>query len=114
MIVHLRGDGLSLDDGTPISDSLIGDLIEESFIRALIHDAKGKPINASEKHRYPTDRQKRVIKERDKRCMNCGSTDFLQYDHQPPYFESEHTVVDEVYVLCSKCHTIKSEAQSGR
>ena len=104
VIVHVRGDGCTLDDGTPVSASVVERIAPESFLRVLIHDAESKPINASGRHRHPSTRQKRVVKERDRRCIDCGSSDFLQYDHVPDFEQSQHTVVDELYLRCSRCH----------
>ena len=73
VIIHVNGDGNTLDDGTPIPDSVIADLIPQSFISALIHDINGKPIDATNRRRHPTRRQKRVVKTRDKTCTDCGS-----------------------------------------
>ncbi len=39
----------------------------EAFLRVLIHDAEGRPINASSRRRHPSVRQKRVIEERGRR-----------------------------------------------
>ncbi|MBT5756465.1 MAG: DUF222 domain-containing protein [Acidimicrobiaceae bacterium] len=63
VVVHVRGDGNTLDDGTPIPDSVVADLIPESFISALIHDSAGNPIDATNRHRHPTRRQRRLVKE---------------------------------------------------
>jgi hypothetical protein len=104
MIIHVRGDGCSLDDGTPIAGSIVERLAPASFLRVLIHDAERRPINASGRHRHPTTRQKRVVRERDRRCVDCGSTDLLQYDHDPPFEDTRHTVVDELQARCPPCH----------
>ena len=76
----------------------------EGFLRALIHDAEGRPINASGRHRHPTARQKRVVRERDRVCVDCGATEFLQYDHEPSYEEAHRTVVDNLKLRCRTCH----------
>ena len=73
IVLHLRGDGATLDDGTPIPISVLERIAPESFLRALIHDAERRPINASARHRHPTTRQKRVVKERDRHCIDCGT-----------------------------------------
>jgi hypothetical protein len=109
VIIHLRGDGVCLDDGTPITESIVERIAPESFIRVLIHDAEGKPINASGRHRHPTQRQKRVVKERDRRCVDCGSEEFLQYDHLPDFEETGRTLVDELQLRCSRCHRRRHE-----
>jgi hypothetical protein len=104
VIVHVRGDGCSLDDGTPISENAVARMLPDSFVRALIHDAEGRPINASGRHRSPSARQRRVVHERDRRCVDCGATAFLEYDHDPPYEQSGRTVVSELHLRCWSCH----------
>jgi len=104
LVLHVRGDGCTLDDGTPIAGSIVERIAPASFLRALIHDAERRPINASGAHRHPTRRQKRVVKERDRVCGNCGSSDFLQYDHVPDCEETGHTLIDELFLKCSNCH----------
>ena len=104
VILHVRGDGCTLDDGTPIADSVVERLVPQSFLRVLIHDAESRPINASGRQRHPNTRQKRVVKERDRVCVDCGRTVLLEYDHDPTFEETGHTVVDELWVRCAPCH----------
>ena len=105
LVLHVRADGCTLDDGTPISGSIVERIAPDSFLRLLIHDAERRPINASGRHRHPTDRQKRVVKERDRHCVDCGSKLLLQYDHEPPFEDSLRTLVDELELRCAPCHT---------
>ncbi len=98
---------VSLDDGTPLTHSVVAKLLPEAFVRALIHDADGRPINASGRQRHPTVRQQRVVKERDRVCMDCGERDLLQYDHVPDFEISKRTVVDELELRCSTCHRFR-------
>jgi hypothetical protein len=101
----VRGDGCTLDDGTPIPKSVLEKIAPQSFIRALIHDAESRPINASGRHRHPTARQKRVVHARDGgRCQDCGTTDLIEYDHTPAFEQSRRTVVDELTAKCRGCH----------
>lgn len=104
VVLHVRGDGCTMDDGTPISENVVARSLKDAFIRALIHDAERRPINASGRQRQPTDRQKRVVKERDRRCVDCGAANLHRYHHNPPFDESRHTVVDELELRCSSCH----------
>jgi hypothetical protein len=104
VIVHLRSDGCTLHDGSPITNSVVEGLIDEAFIRVMIHDAESHPINVSGRHRYPTDRQKRVIDEIHRACVDCGSTDLLQYDHVPDFAVSRRTVIEELVRRCAPCH----------
>lgn len=104
LIVHVRGDGCTLDNGTPLNDSVVAAMVPSAHLRALIHDAEGRPINASSRQRHPTTRQKRVVKERDRRCIDCGSYDLLEFDHDPEFAQSGRTVVDELKLRCGPCH----------
>jgi len=105
VLIHVRGDGNTLDDGTPIPDGPVARLLPEAFIRLLIHDAEARPVNASSKRRSPTDHQKRLVKERDQTCIECGRHDLLEYDHLPAYETSRRTQTDELQLRCAPCHT---------
>ncbi|MEZ5246901.1 MAG: DUF222 domain-containing protein [Acidimicrobiales bacterium] len=104
VVLHVRGDGCTLDDGTPIPGSVVERIAPDSFLRALIHDAESRPVNASGRQRHPTTRQKRVVTAREPACRDCGRTDLLVFDHVPSYQESQHTLVEELEVRCSPCH----------
>ncbi len=109
VVVHARGDGCTFDDGTPIAGSVVERLASDAFLRALIHDAEGRPINASDRQRHPTKRQKRVVRERDPRCVDCGSIDLLSYDHVPDFAISHQTIVDELEPRCAPCHRARHD-----
>jgi hypothetical protein len=96
VVLHVRADGCSLDDGTPVTDSVVERIAPKSFLRALIHDAESRPINASGRQRHPTQRQRRVVRERDRVCVECGDPEFSEYDHEPDFDLTRHTVVDEL------------------
>lgn len=109
VIVHVRGDGCTLDDGTPIAGTLVERLAPASFLRVLIHDAERRPINASGRQRHPTVRQKRVVRERDRCCVDCGATDLLEDDHVPAFSETGRTHLDELQLRCRDCHRARHE-----
>ncbi len=104
VVLHVRADGATLDDGSPLPLSVVQHIAPEAFLRVLIHDAEGRPINASSARRHPSTRQKRVVKERDRVCVDCGATTLLQYDHVPDYEVTHHTVVEELQLRCAPCH----------
>lgn len=104
VIFHVRGDGATADDGTPVALCAVGELLDEAALRVMIHDAEGKPINASGRHRHHTLRQRRVVKERDGSCVVCGSEELLEYHHEPPYEKSGRTLIEETLLLCANCH----------
>ncbi|MEL6890840.1 MAG: DUF222 domain-containing protein [Actinomycetota bacterium] len=104
VVLHVRADGCTFDDGTPIPGSTVERVAPDAFLRALIHDADGRPINASAKRRHPTTRQKRVVKERDRACVDCGASELLEFDHVPDFTVTGHTVVEELELRCAPCH----------
>jgi hypothetical protein len=104
IIIHLRADGITLHDGTPLSRSTVAGLIDEAFIRVMIHDAQSHPVDVSERHRHPTPRQKLVVDERHPVCADCGTEELLEYHHEPPFEVSGRTVIDELDRRCGRCH----------
>ena len=104
VILHLRGDGNTLDDGTPVTDTVIEAIAPTAFLRAMIHDAERRPVNASTRRRHPTVRQKRIVKERDRTCIDCGRHELLEYDHNPPYAQTQRTHTKELDLRCGPCH----------
>jgi hypothetical protein len=107
LVFHVRGDGLSFDDGTPVPWDEMGALIPQSFIRALIHDADSNPVNASTRRRFPTTRQKRVVKEVTRGCVDCGAPVLIEYDHVPDYAESGVTDTRQMEARCHRCHHLR-------
>lgn len=87
IVVHVRADGNSLTDGTPLSDHAVTGLLPDAFVSLLIHDTQRQPIDASPRRRSPTRRQRRVLDEVDHECRHpgCHATTFLQYDHIQPH-----------------------------
>jgi hypothetical protein len=45
-----------------------------------------------------------VVLERHRRCVDCGDTELLEYDHQPPFEVTRRTIVDELEPRCRTCH----------
>jgi hypothetical protein len=114
VILHVRADGCTLDDGTPIGGSIVEHIASEASLRVMIHDAESHPINVSGKHRHHTKRQKLVVKERDQVCIDCGGADFLQYDHVPDFDITKHTLVEETELRCTRCHSERHRPTASR
>lgn len=105
VVVHVRGDGTTFDDGTPTTDHAVLRHLDNTFIRLLVHDTERRPINASRRQRHPTTRQKRVVMEtHNHECVDCQSTDLLELDHNPDFSLSRHTIVQELEPRCAPCH----------
>ena len=113
VVVHVRGDGTTFDDGTPVTDSAVCQRLGQSFVRLLLHDIEGKPIDASNRRRHPTTRQKRVVLEaHDHECVDCQSPDLLELDHSPPYEQTRHTLTTELEPRCARCHRARHRREA--
>jgi len=47
VVIHVRGDGTTFDDGTPVTNNAVCQRLDESFVRMLLHAIEGRPIDAS-------------------------------------------------------------------
>ncbi|MGI9624776.1 MAG: HNH endonuclease [Acidimicrobiales bacterium] len=45
-----------------------------------------------------------MVKERDRKCVDCGRVELLEYDHIPEFEASGSTLVDELELRCAPCH----------
>jgi hypothetical protein len=113
LVIHVRGDGCTLDNGTPISSSAVERIAPLALIGVLVHDAAANPIGVSHLRRHPDRRQKRFVKERDRVCVDCGGTDLLQFDHVPDFASTGHTQVDELQLRCATCHRRRHLGRAG-
>jgi len=113
VILHVRADGCTLHDGTPIAGSTVERIAPQAFLRAMIHDAENHPISASARRRHPTSREKRLVDERQPACPDCGGTALPQYHHEPAYVVTGHTRVDELERLCAPCHRARHAQSKG-
>lgn len=103
VVVHVRPEGNTLADGTPLSDHAVGRLLPEAFVSLLMEDNQRRPIDASPRRRFPTRRQRRVVDARDPECAEdgCHARDWVQYDHIDPYDPARpNTVVGNLQRLC--------------
>jgi hypothetical protein len=114
IVINIRGDGATFDDGTPIPWPELERIAPESYVRALIHDADGRPINASSRQRHPSVRQQRVVTARDRCCVDCGGTEFLEFDHEPAFEKTHRTVVEELKLRCWPCHRLRHGDDADR
>ena len=105
IVIHVRGDGTTFDDGTPVTNNAVCQRLDQSFIRMMIHDSERRPLNASTRRRHPTTRQKRIVLEaHNHECVDCQDTELLELDHNPPWHQTQRTVTNELEPRCAPCH----------
>ena len=102
VVIHVRADGITLTDGTPLSDHAVAGLLPDAFISLLLLDNQRYPIDASPRRRAPTRRQRRVLDERSPECehLGCHARAFLDYDHNYRYADGGTTTLDNLRRLC--------------
>lgn len=102
IVVHVGPEGNALPDGTPLSDRAVTEMLPDSFVSLLLHDAERYPIDASPRRRFPTRRQRRVVEARHDACQHpgCHATTLLQVDHVIPYGQDGPTTLDNLQRLC--------------
>lgn len=113
VVIHVRGNGTTFDDGTPLTNNAVCQRLDESFVRMLLHDMESRPIDASNRRRHPTTRQKRVVLEaHNHECVDCQSPDLLELDHNPPFEQTKHTVTTELEPRCAPCHRARHRREA--
>lgn len=114
IVVHVRDDGNSLSDGTPLTDNAVTRMLPEAFISLLLHDADRKPIDASPRRRLPTARQRRVLNERFAECAypGCHARVFLQADHITAFDDAGPTIIENLQLLCGPHNRAKERART--
>lgn len=115
VVFHVRGDGTTLADGTPVSDDVVAGLLPEAFVSVLVLDSERRPIDASPRRRTPTRRQRRVLDEAQTQCAHPGCTarTFLQYDHIEPYARGGPTVLANLQRLCGPHNRARTGPSNG-
>lgn len=86
--------------------------LPHAYLRAMIHDTEGNPINASHRRRHPTTRQQRVVSEaHNHECIDCHTTELLELDHNPSYALTRRTVTTELEPRCTSCHRARHQRE---
>jgi Domain of unknown function (DUF222) len=114
VVVHVRGDGITFDDGTPTTSSAVLRQLDDSFVRLMIHDAQRRPVDASVRRRHPTTRQQRVVMEtHGHERVDCQRTELLELDHNPPFERTRRTDTHELEPRCAPCHRARHRHDLG-
>ncbi len=65
---------------------------------------------SSERTRHIPDEVKREVWDRDGgRCVKCGKSDYLEFDHIIPHARGGSNSVNNVQILCRRCNLLKSD-----
>lgn len=80
-------------------------------VHFLIRKAKGLETKRARDTRYISGEVRSEVWYRDcGRCVICGASEYLEYDHIIPLSRGGSTSVDNLQVLCRKCNSNKSDS----
>lgn len=90
------------------NDELLTLMSEQTILKIEKEKFKQTPSKKSfppaEEKRVIPSNLKRMVYLRDKRCVKCGSTHHLNYDHRKPYALGGKTNAENVRLLCFNCN----------
>ena len=94
-----------LDGHGPVSTELARQLCCDATVN-LVAMSDGNILDATPDHRLPTGRQRAAVIARDRACVGCGAAVSQCEIHHIIWF-SDHgpTVVDNLVLVCWRCHT---------
>ena len=94
-----------LSDGTPIPAKKIRDLACGAEILPAIFRGASQPLDLGRSRRIASPAQRIALIARDRACVGCGaSSSWCQAHHVIPWAVGGNTNVDDMCLLCSRCH----------
>ena len=94
-----------LGDGIPIPVEKIRDLACQSDILPGIFRGASQPLDLGRKRRTASPAQRVALTARDKHCVGCGAnSNWCQAHHIVPWAIQGNTNIDDMCLLCSRCH----------
>ena len=113
--VALYGDGVYVrtSSRTGTGAYLVGDppLVEAVLVGVVRkHKFLVSEQFSSERSRHIPDRVKREVWARDGgRCVKCGATEYLEFDHIIPFSKGGANTTNNIQLLCRKCNLLKGD-----
>ena len=94
-----------LGDGTPIPVEKIRHLACQSDILPGIFRGVSQPLDLGRSRRTASTAQRAALIARDKACVGCGANaNWCQSHHIIPWAVEGNTDIDDMCLLCSRCH----------
>lgn len=84
----------------------------EAILFALVRKQKFLAVegfSSSASRHIPHDVKVEVWQRDGGNCVQCGATDYLEYDHIIPHAKGGASTVNNVQILCRRCNSIKSD-----
>ena len=94
-----------LGDGTPLPVEAVKDLACQAKILPTIFDSRGQVLWAGRARRVASPTQRMLLIAWDRRCVGCGADPaWCQAHHGVPWAADGPTDIDNMTLLCSRCH----------
>ena len=94
-----------LSDGTPIPAQRIRELACEAEVLPAIFRGASQPLDLGRSRRIASPAQRITLVARDRKCVGCGaSAAWCQAHHIIPWQPGGPTDLDNLVLLCSRCH----------
>jgi len=107
-----RGVYLELAKGTGNGLYSVSDpMLVGAVLDTLVKISKRQLVKTdSENSRHIPQDVKSVVWQRDQgKCVQCGASDYLEYDHIIPHSKGGASTVNNVQLLCRRCNQVKSD-----
>ena len=94
-----------LPDGTPIPAQRVRELACDAEILPAIFRGASQPLDLGRARRIASPAQRITLVARDRKCIGCGaSAAWCQAHHITPWAAEGPTDLDNLVLLCSRCH----------
>lgn len=81
----------------------------QALIDTLVKISKRQIVATSGTRSIPQDVRTTVWQRDQGKCIQCGATEYLEYDHIIPFSKGGATSVNNLQLLCRKCNLAKSD-----
>lgn len=84
----------------------------EAVLDTLVRIAKREllmPIEGVNSRRIPQEVKMAVWQRDQGKCVQCGATDYLEFDHIIPFSKGGASTVNNVQILCRRCNLTKGD-----
>jgi hypothetical protein len=98
-----QGNGLYL-----VPDPTITEAILQTLMRIAKRQLVGQSNDAATRH-IPHEIKIAVWQRDGGKCVQCGATSYLEYDHIIPFTKGGASTVNNVQILCRRCNLQKSD-----
>lgn len=115
MRIELQGSGVYLELSTKKGNGrydVPDPTLTEATLDTLVRISKRQllvPQSTSDSRRIPQDVKLAVWQRDQGKCVQCGATTYLEFDHIIPHSKGGASTVNNIQLLCRRCNLQKSD-----